>query len=353
MKLIKNLIHWFILGLKITLTNHKIQATISVITLILISITVYKAVNLRNKEDSIEENIEKKLETSVEINYPKYNINTATGASYKVECLKSPLTEENMTTNLKNISTELENLFNSSKYNFAFKYKDLYTGFSLSYNSKQPIFAASTIKAPEAIYIYEEAEKGNIDLTNTIKYTSGYYSTGTGILKNKSFGDNYSIAKLVEYSIIYSDNAAHLMLNKKYGSNNIYNYWKNLGTTSIFKNNTVWGNINADDATIYMEELYKYYQNSNNKYQTELLSYFDKSWKIISTPNKNIRIASKSGWSGSSLHDVTLIFDENPYTLSILTNRGYVEYQNFFDKASTLIYNFHKEYWNTKYNICK
>ena len=76
---------------------------------------------------------------------------------------------------------------NSSNLNFAFKYKDLYTGFSLSYNSNQPIFAASTIKAPEAIYIYEESEKGNINLENSIKYTPNYYSNGTGILKKYRF----------------------------------------------------------------------------------------------------------------------------------------------------------------------
>lgn len=101
-----------------------------------------------------------------------------------------------------------------------------------------------------------------------------------------------------------------------------------------------------------MEELYNYYI-EENKYSDELLSYFDKSWKILSTPNNDIRIASKSGWSGISLHDIALIFDKNPYTLAVLTQRGYVEYQSFFDEVSTLIYNFHQEYWNQKLNICQ
>ena len=131
----------------------------------------------------------------------------------------------------------------------------------------------------------------------------------------------------------------------------MYAYWSNLGTNSIFKDNNAWGNITANDATIYMEELYNYYINKN-KYNEELLSYFDKSWKIISTPKNNIRIASKSGWSGNSLHDTALIFDENPYTLVILSQRGYTEYQSFFNQISTLIYEFHKEYWNQKEKLC-
>ena len=100
-----------------------------------------------------------------------------------------------------------------------------------------------------------------------------------------------------------------------------------------------------------MEELYNYYINEN-KYNEELLSYFDKSWKIISTPNNNIRIANKTGWSGNYLHDTALIFDKNPYTLAILTQRGYTDYQSFFNKISTLIYEFHIEYWHQKENIC-
>jgi len=292
------------------------------------------------------------METEVKINYQENNIpSTLTGAASISSCLQKPITKEQMTYNLINITNEIENIFNSSNYNFAFKYKDLYTGFSLSYNSSQPIFAASTIKAPESIYIYKEAEKEKINLNDTLTYTSNYYNTGTGILKNTPFNINYNIKTLVSYSIIHSDNAAHLMLNNKYKTKNMYNYWHSLGTETIFNGNTAWGNINANDATIYMEELYNYYKNEN-KYSIELLSYFIKAWKIISTPDKNVTIANKTGWSNTALHDTALIFDENPYTLVILTNRGFIEYQSFFNKVSTLIYNFHKEYWKLKQQIC-
>lgn len=356
MKKIKEFIHYFILGLQILFTNHVFQITTLTISFIIVSVLVYKTVNLRNKVykyEDIEKQIEQKMETQIRINYQNNNtLPNLTGAAALSSCLERPLSETEMTKELLDITKEIENIFNSSNYNFAFKYKDLYTGFTLSYNSRQPIFAASTIKAPEAIYIYKEAEKGNINLNDTITYTSNYYSGGTGTLKNKPFNVDYTIKDLVEYSIIYSDNAAHLMLNNKYKAYNMYNYWTNQGTTSIFKQNSAWGNINADDGAIYMEELYKYYI-EENKYSNELLDYFTKSWKIISTPDKNIKIASKSGWSGNSLHDTALIFDENPYTLAILTNRGYTDYQDFFNKISTLIYNFHQKYWIEKNTICK
>ena len=328
---------------------------IFIINFILILIVVIRAINSkRNLKEykEIEKNLVEKLENNVKFEYSEdVDINQDIKTDSLVDCLKKPLGENDITDEMKNISKELENTMNESKYNFAFKYKDLNTGFSLSYNSSQPIFAASTIKAPEAIYIYEEAEKGNINLDDTITYTANYYSDGTGILKNRQFNVDYSVRELVSYSIIHSDNAAHLMLNNKYKSENIYNYWSNLGTTVIYKNNTKWGDINANDATIYMTELYNYVS-KDNQYSKELLDYFKKSWKIISIPNKDIVIASKSGWRDYSLHDVSLIFDKNPYTLTILSNRGYTDYESFFNKISNLIYNFHQMYWQKKINSC-
>lgn len=346
----KKTLYYFKSGLEKILTNNIFQKTISIISLVLIITVVYKAITLRYKVDKTKLELEEKLETNVKIEHPPINDYEETGAEAISNCLKRPLTENDLTNKMKEISSSLENLFNESNYNFAFKYKDIYTGFSLSYNSNQPIYAASVIKAPEAIYIYDEAEKGNINLEDTLTYTSGYYNEGTGILKNTSFNVDYTIKELVSYSIIHSDNAAHNMLNNKYKSSNMYEYWKELGTTSIFKENSSWGPINANDASIVMEKLYEYYK-KDNKYKNDLLDYFNKSWNIITVPN-NIPIYNKTGWSDYALHDIALVMDKNPYTLAILTNRGYTDYQDFFNNVSNLIYEYHAEYWNQKMNLC-
>ncbi len=347
----KNLFKYFIIGCKVLLSNGLL--IVLLINFTLVTNIVYKAINNKNKLEKYENlktEIEEKIENKIVIDYTTPNINEAKGVTKITNCLKSPISKEELSENLLNISNELENYMNSSNLNFAFKYKDLYTGFSLSYNSSQPIFAASTIKAPEAIYIYEEAEKGNINLEDSLTYTSNYYSDGTGILKNTPFNKNYTIRSLVEYSIIHSDNAAHLMLNKKYGPQNIHNFWQEKGTTSIYKSNTAWGDINANDAIIYMEELYNYYL-TNTDNSKELIKYFESSWKVISSPNNSI-IANKSGWASNSLHDAALIFDENPYILVILSNRGNAEYTNYFNKISNLIYKFHHSYWEEKISKC-
>ena len=352
MRILRSFFKYFLLGFKTIFSNKIVHLVILLLTFFITSYTAYRSIMLKNKINIIQNNITSKLENYVKIEYPEINNINVDGALGITTCLKTPLKENGLTSELINITNDLENLFNENDLNFAFKYKDMYTGFSLSYNSSQDIFAASTIKAPEAIYIYKEAEKDNINLDEYLTYTSNFYTDGTGILKDTTPNKDYSIHDLVKYSIVNSDNIAHLMLNNRFKSNNIYSYWSNLHTTYIYKDNNPWGNINANDATIVMEELYNYYINPNNKYSNELMNYFINSWKVITNYDSNLKVASKSGWSGTSLHDMTLVLDENPYTLVILTNRGYVEYQDFFNQASDLVYQFHNLYWEEKMKYC-
>ena len=352
MRILRSFFKYFLLGFKTIFSNKIVHLVILLLTFFITSYTAYRSIMLKNKINIIQNNITSKLENYVKIEYPEINNINLDGALGITTCLKTPLKENELTSELISIKNELENLFNENNLNFAFKYKDMYTGFSLSYNSSQDIFAASTVKAPEALYIYKKAEEGNINLDEYLTYTSNFYTEGTGVLKDTPPDKDYSIHELVKYSIINSDNIAHLMLNNKFKSSNIHSYWSNLGASSIYKDNNAWGNINANDATIVMEELYKYYINPNNKYSNELINYFINSWKVITNYNNNLKVASKSGWSGTSLHDMTLVLDENPYTLVILSNRGYVEYQDFFNQASNLVYEFHNLYWKEKMNYC-
>lgn len=91
----KKLINYFTLGLKTISTSRIFLTTISIISLTLISIVVYRAINLRNKVDDIKNSIEKKLETTIEIEYPNYTITSKDGAAYLTEYLKAPLTKKN------------------------------------------------------------------------------------------------------------------------------------------------------------------------------------------------------------------------------------------------------------------
>ena len=273
-------------------------------------------------------------------------------ASKLVNCISKPIDTSNLPDSINSIIRDINNYYRSSNSYFAFVYKDIYTGFTVSYNENAGIFAASTIKAPVNIYLYEMASSGKINLDDELIYTSYYYNNGTGVLKNKPVNTKYTVRELSSYAIRNSDNAAHNMLMDRYGKNNMRAFWSNLGTNTIFTGGDNWGMINAHDAVIYMEELYNFYVN-NSEYGEELMNNFLNAKTKFITGKNNYKVANKSGWSGYSQHDVAIIFADNPYIVVALSNLGMNNnYMNYFNRVNDLAYSLHTEYWKYKMDMC-
>lgn len=338
------------------LSSNRFLFIISILTFIFVCIVVGKAFFFGNKVDHYEEiftTIEKREEEEAKV-YEGVEIDSKilkkVAASELVSCINSKIDISNMSESVNKAVDQINKYYAESNNYFAFKYVDIYTGFSVSYNEKQAIFAASSIKAPKDIYLYEMASQGKINLEDKLVYTSNYYNTGSGLLKNRSINTSYTVRELLKLSTVDSDNAAHNMLMDKYGRENILKFWKKHDTDVIFTSNTNWGPTSAHDASIYMKELYSFYV-SNDKYGDELMSNFLKTYpKFLN--GKGHKIASKSGWSGSSLHDVAIVFADNPYIVVALSNLGDKNYQSYFDKVSELAYNLHEEYWKYKMSLC-
>ena len=341
------------------LTNKNFLKVIGILTFIFVCILVLKTFTYGKKVDEYDsliteiikkESTEAKIYTNKEIDN---NTLKKVAASELISCINSKIEENELPESITNIIKEINNYYNTSNDNFAFAYKDLYTGFTVTYNENQQIFAASSIKAPKDIYIYEMASQGKIDLEEKLTYTSSYYNTGSGVLKEKPTNTSYSVRTLLEYSTVTSDNAAHNMLMDKYGRVNIRDFWRQKGTNAIFEQNTNWGQTSAHDAVIYMEELFKFYL-TNDEYGNEVMNNFLKSYPKFIKGKNNENIASKSGWSGSSLHEMSIIFTDNPYIVIGLSNLGDKDYyQSYFNKINNLAYNLHTEYWKYKMSKCQ
>lgn len=341
------------------LNNKKLILTLTILTFVFTTITVIKTFHLRNKVDDYEDfyvEIKEKIsEEPIVYNDEEKNDNNLkdSAASELINCINSSIDVKSLPSSIKSVINEINNYYNQSNNYFAFKYKDIYTGFTISYNENQKIFTASTIKAPKDIYIYEMASLGKIDLNEKLTYTSKYYNTGAWRLKEKGFNTSYDIKTLVNYSTVASDNAAHNMLMDKFGRTNMLDFWKEKGTEAIFTANNNWGVTNAHDASIYMEELYKFYI-ENEKYGKELMDNFlNASPKFIKGKN-NYKVANKSGWAGTAIHDVSIIFADNPYIVVALSNLGNTDYyMSYFNKVNELAHKLHTEYWKYKMDICQ
>lgn len=331
---------------------------VSLFVLILISIITVKNFSYSFKLDQYEEdtkNYDKNIDATVKIyegnnlNYQSYSNNAANSL---VKCLNSKVDVNNLPENIENVVNKINNYYNESNNHFAFAYKDLYTGFSVTYNESQQVFTASTIKAPTDLYIYEMASLGKINLDEEMTYTSNYYNPKSGKLKFNEFNTKYTVRELLRLSTVYSDNAAHNMLEDKFGRVNMLNFWKEKGTEYIFTQNTNWGVLNAHDALIYMEELYNFYL-TNEEYGGAIMENFkNASPKFIKGKN-DYPVANKSGWGNTSIHDVSIIFAENPYIVVALSTLGKTDiYKAYFEKVNNLAYELHTEYWKYKTESC-
>jgi len=143
--------------IKDILVNKKLLSIIMILIFISVCILVVKAFYLGNKVDTYEEfftTIEKKAEEFVKI-YEGSEIDNEVlkkvAASELINCINSKVEVDKLPDSINNIIKEINNYYNQSNNYFSFKYKDIFTGFSVSYNENQNIFTASTIKAPKDI----------------------------------------------------------------------------------------------------------------------------------------------------------------------------------------------------------
>ncbi|MCR4581422.1 MAG: class A beta-lactamase-related serine hydrolase [Bacilli bacterium] len=273
-------------------------------------------------------------------------------ASQYTKCIQSSVDTKDLPSSVTDVVKELNEYYKKNSDYFAFKYVDIYTGFNVSYNEDQAIYGASTVKAPADIYIWELASKGETDLNEQLTYTSKFFNDGSGVLKNKQQGTSYPIRELLNYSIIYSDNIAHLMLVNRFKASNIHNFWQQKGTNVIYINpNSAWGKTSAHDAAIYMNELYRFYSSGEQYSEDVMDDFLNAQTKFITAPN-DYKIANKPGWSGPVKHDAGIVFAENPYIIVILSNLGMNYEGPYFKDVSNLVYKLHTEYWKYKMKSC-
>lgn len=269
-----------------------------------------------------------------------------------IDCYQKPIAKEDFTPEMNKKIDEIYNLFASSKIAVSFSYEDLYTGLHLSYNENNEYFAASVIKSAVVLYVYELYVDGKIDLNEILTYQPAHYVAGTGSLQYQKYGSKYTIRELIAKTIIESDNVAYTMLCYRIFNSNIRTYWKEKGATTFWYGNNIWGRVNSKDGALYMKELYRFLDR-HPELKDEILDYYFKSaTRLINLKNNNIGVAHKSGWTSAAIHDMAIVYNEQPYVLSINSLMGYNDFRAFFSKASNLINEFHELYWDKKSEYC-
>jgi beta-lactamase class A len=116
---------------------------------------------------------------------------------------------------------ELDNFLSGVRGRFrgviSYYIEDLQTGRTIVWNENQPLPAASVIKLPIAVSIFEQELAGRLQLDAEVVLKPTDKADGSGILKRTRSGTKLTVANLLELMLQRSDNTATNMLTDMLG----------------------------------------------------------------------------------------------------------------------------------------
>lgn len=195
-------------------------------------------------------------------------------------------------------------------------------GMSIGYNVDKSYETASSIKAPYALYIYEEIDKGNIDPNQKIVYEEKYYNKGTGVVKNSDFGTEFTVSQLLYYSLNDSDNVAHTMLHRNFGVNGYNEMLRRLGTKQLYLTaSNPWGYTTCRSSALIWQEIYNF--SIRSSYGVSLLNTLTNGkYNYYKEVMPNITSASKTGFANKDVIETGIVFGDHPYIGIAVANKG-------------------------------
>ena len=244
------------------------------------------------------------------------------------------------------------NSYLSSKYRASVKYVNIQNGFEYTYNGEKVYYAASTIKALDALYIYSKAIDGEVNLDDTVNYTSKYNLSSSYYMSQHKYGEKIKIRDLVKYAVTRSDNRAHQMLIDYIGFANLKRYGQSLGATKTLVGD-IFGSINVDDAIIYWQEINRVIS-MDNELSNELKSYFaEADQNYLSLPEFGKTAIHKYGEYESYYHDIGIVYADSPYIVAILTGEGRRNFEEIIKDINSKIYELNNLYVTNREKVCK
>lgn len=183
--------------------------------------------------------------------------------------------------------------------------------------------AASLMKLPVMLTLYQEVEAGRIDLETKYKLTEVDKRGGAGILQSRPAGEFYSYRKLAELMGQYSDNTANNILVKILGEKKIQGTIDVLG---MKKTNFANYETTPEEIGIFFRRLYKE-KIVSEKHKEEILRFLTKTGfedRIPAGLPEGVRIAHKIGTEIGVFSDAGIIFppQKEPFILVIMSKEA-------------------------------
>ncbi len=216
---------------------------------------------------------------------------------------------------------KIQNLTQSSrgKYGFyIYRFKDKK---SYGFYQSETFPAASLMKLPLILCLYQEVEKGKLSLETKYILQEKDKVLGAGILQGKPAGSVYSYRQLIEYMGQYSDNTAFKVIRRILGDEKIQKVIDDLGMskTSLAEFETSPGDIGLLFQKVYEGEVI------SESHQSEFLKFLTKTayenWLPAGLP-QGIKIVHKIGKDQGTFSDGGIIFSSKPYVLVVTSKEA-------------------------------
>lgn len=232
------------------------------------------------------------------------------------------------------MTAELQRAASGSRWRTAVYVKDLQRGYEWAYHAEDLFPAASLIKLPIMVGVFEKIQRGQLSLYSKLKLRRTTRMGGSGSLKWQRDGSQYTVRYLLEKLIKESDNTAMLLLLDEVGIGFLQQYFPQMGL--------VYTEINSDglrlDSGGVRQENYTTAREMGavleRIYRGELVNGFASELMLDILKRKRARtrlakhlppgwqIAHKTGLLRRSCHDAGIVFSPNgDYVLVVLTGR--------------------------------
>ncbi|MBU3135435.1 class A beta-lactamase-related serine hydrolase [Clostridium gasigenes] len=246
-------------------------------------------------------------------------------------------TEEALETNIS-IEQRIALYLEGGIKDFGFIYYDLTTKEKIVINQNKVFIAASTYKVGLNMLVYEDIINGVLEINQGIIYDDDKdFEYGTGILKNEidtTLTKPVLLQKLLDLSIIESDNIASKMLKRTLGGDKETR--ERINEMAELSCDT---DSNKTTPEIQFKLLENLYKNRDNIYYTHLLNIM-KETEFHDRLDKYLPyeiVAHKIGNYEESINDIAIIFTDKPYII-VAYSEGIDEANEKIAKISKMIY---------------
>ena len=208
--------------------------------------------------------------------------------------------------------------------------EDLQTGLSSSVNADAQMPAASTIKVPVMVEVFERLAHGDFDLNRTVTLQRSDKDWGWGDLSDARLGSKYTVARLLALMITESDNTATNMLIRLVGRKAINREMAALGLAQTRLHDYIRSEgpiryalrSSAGDMVKLLTAMARYQlvDEWSSRAMISIMAGQHHNGLIPAPLPTGTTIAHKTGELHDTLNDVGIVYLESePYVMAVMT----------------------------------